>query len=211
MFLASNAAAMSRCVVAPVNSTTQWPYVYDEVFNKISPCNIMFDQSAVMVNIGNTIKQLFPGIQLGHSKLTDFFSIVKPDIKFTFNNVKTHQNAVFAFSPQSNHSSTEHNIIVIQGQIKMLQGETMAVFLGGIRKAKGTDDNNTSLGLVSKHSQMQKEREMMEQLEKTEIELKKAQIELEFETKNANGLVHSMLPGFVVKQLQQGKTAVHYL
>ena len=84
----------------------------------------------------------------------------------------------------------------------------MAVFVGGIRKPIGSDDNHISPGLVNMHYQMQKEREMMTQLEETETKLQKVQMELEHETRKVNSLVHSMLPSFVIKQLQQGNTAV---
>ena len=207
--LALNATAMPSSVTAPTNnSIAQWPYGCCEVFNQASPCNILFDRTAVVVNIGDTIKKLIPDIRLGFSKLTDHFSIIKPEMELTFDNVKTYQNAVFAFCPQMVHSSMEHNII-IQGQIKLLHREAMAVFLGGIRKAKGADNNHASLGLVNMHFEMQKEREMMVQLEQTELELKKVQEELEYEALKVEDLVHSMLPNFVVKQLSQGKKAVN--
>lgn len=196
---------MPSSVTVPVSSsTTQWPYGCHEVFNQASPCNIMFDQATVLVNVGNTIKQLLPSIHLGYSKLADYFNIIKPEMELTFDNVKTYQNAVFAFSPLVNLG---HNV-VIQGQIKLLQGETMAVLLGGIRKPVGTDNNHASVGLLHMHSQMQKEREMMVQLEETELKLQKVQMELEYEAGRVNNLVHSMLPDFVVRQLQQGKKAV---
>lgn len=200
--LALNTAAIPNSAVS--SSTTQWPYGYHEVFNQASPCNVMFDQATVLVNVGNTIKRLIPDIHLGNSKLGDYFNIIQPELELTFDNIKTYQNAVFAFSPRS---STEPNI-VIQGQIKLVQGETMAVFLGGIRKPKGANNNHASLGLVNMHFEMQKEREMMVQLEETEIKLRRVQTELEYEAGKVDNLVHSMLPNFVVKQLSQGKKAV---
>ena len=160
-----------------------------------------------MLNIGNTIKQLFPDIHLGYSKLADYLSISKPEMELTFYNIKTYQNAVFAFSPQVGQTSMEDDF-VIQGRIRLLQGEMMAVFLGGVRKSMSTDANLVSLGLVNMHSQMEKEREMMMQLEETEIELQKVQIKLEYEARKANNLVHSMLPSFVVQQFQQSNKAV---
>ena len=193
--------------ITPVYKRTQWPYVNHEVFNKAAPCNILFDQTAVVMNVGKAIKRLLPGIQLGYSKLTDCFRIIKPEIEFTFDNVKTYQNAVFTISPQIRQGSGDHNA-VIQGQIKLLQEETMAVFLGGIRKIKESNNDHPSFGLVNMHSQMQKERELMVQLEETEMKLRKVQMELEYETRKADTLVHSMLPRFVVSQLQEGKTAV---
>lgn len=177
MPVASNATAMPSSAIVPVsNSKTQWPYGCREVFNQASPCNFVFDQTTVVMNIGNTIKRLFPDIQLGNSKLADHLTIVKPEMDLTFDNLKTYQNAVFAFSPKIGQTSTEHDF-VIQGRIKLLQGEMMAVFLGAMK----TDDNLVSLGLVNVHSQMQKEREMMTQLEQTEVKLQKVQIELEYE------------------------------
>ena len=190
--------------VSSSSSTAQWPYGCHKVFNQASPCNIMFDQATVVVNVGNAIKQLLPDIHVGYSKLADYFSIEKPKMELTFDNVKTYQNAVFAFSIKQ--SSTKDNI-VIQGQIKLLQGETVAVFLGGIRKQIGTHDNDSSLGLVNILSQMEKEREMMMQLEKTELQLHKVQMELEYEAGKVDDLVHSMIPSFVAKQLRQGRTA----
>lgn len=197
----------SSSIVPVSSSTTQWPYGCSEVFNQASPCNIVFDKTTTVLNIGNTIKQLFPDINLGHSKLANYFSIVKPEMELTFENIKTYQNAVFAFSPQVGLTLTTGDF-VIQGRIKLLQGETMAVFLGGVRKSTSTDANLASLGLVDVHSQMEKERETMMQLEETEIKLQKVQMELEYEARKANNLVHSMLPSFVVKQFQQSKKAV---
>ena len=199
---------MPSSLIIPVSSnTTQWPYSCREVFNQASPCNIVFDQTTVVLNIGNTIKRLFLDIHLGHSKLADCLSIIKPEMELTFDNIKTYQNAVFAFSPRVGQTLTEEDF-VIQGRIKLLQGEMMAVFLGGLRKSVKTDANLASLGLVNVHSQMQKEREMMMQLEETEVKLQKVQIELEYEAGKVNNLVHNMLPSFVVKQFQQSKKAV---
>ena len=198
---------MPRSLAAPACSTTQWPYNDPEVFNKAAPCSILFDQNAIVVNVGSTIKELLPDIQLGFSKFPDHFRIIKPkiELKFTFDDVKTYQNTVLTLSPQIKQNSIEHNTI-IKGQIKLLQEETMAVFLGEIRKRKVTD--NDSLCLLKMNFEMQIERKLMVEFEETQIQLQKAQRELEHEAVKANALMHSILPNFAFRQLQQGETTV---
>ena len=82
----------------------------------------------------------------------------------------------------------------------------MAVFLGEIRKRKVTDDD--SLCLLKMNSEMQIERKLMVEFEETQIQLQKAQRELEHEAVKANALMHSILPNFAFRQLQQGEKTV---
>lgn len=112
MSIALNDVTMPKSVTVPVSNTTQWPYGCSETFNQASPCNIMLDQTVVMVSVGNTIKQLLPDIRLGRSKLADHFNIIKPEMEFTFDNVKTYQNAVFVLSPQIKQTSTDEDVLI---------------------------------------------------------------------------------------------------
>ena len=198
----------SALVSASINKT-RWPYDCREVFNQASPYNIVFDQTTLVLNIGNTIEKLFPDIRVGYSKLANYLSIAKPEMELTFDNIKTYQNAVFSLIPQDGKTFTKDNFC-IQGRIKLLQGETMAVFLGGMEESITSDHDATlvSLGLDDAHSEMHKEREMMTQLEETEIKLQKVQVELEIEAGKVNSLMHSMLPSFVIQQFQKSKKAV---
>ena len=203
--VASNAAAVPSPAIVPGSiNKTRWPYDCREVFNQASPFNIVFDQTTLVLNIGNNIKKLFPDIRVGYSKLVNYLSIAKPEMKLTFDNIKTYQNAVFSFIPQVSKTLTEDKCI--QGRIKLLQGETMAVFLGEMKESINDHDTDpVSLDSANVYSEMKKEREMMTQLEETEIELQKVQVQLEYEAGKVNSLIHSMLPSFVVEQLQSKK------
>ena len=181
-----------------IQDSTKWPYCSREVFNALAPYNIMFNCDMILANVGDDITRSLPEIKLG-SAVADSFTLIKPEVDFTFDNLIWNQNTFLTFCPKRQSN------ILLQGPVKLLKNNTIAVIMAS--KAERTR-HQSGEDIMEMHSQMQEERENMIQLEQAGIQLQKSQLQLDSEQKKVESLVLGMLPKFVVEQVKKGQSAV---
>ena len=165
--------------IRAIKGSTKWPYCSCEVFNALAPYNIMFNCDMILANVGDDITRLLSEIKLG-SAVTDSFTLIKPELDFTFDNLIFNQNTFLTFFPRKQTN------ILLQGPVKLLKNNTIAVLMA--TKTERTRDRSGG-DIVGMHSQMQEERENMIQLEQAGIKLKKSELQLKSEMQKVDNLI----------------------
>ncbi|XP_065900116.1 soluble guanylate cyclase gcy-35-like [Dysidea avara] len=184
--------------IRAIKGSTKWPYCSREVFNALAPYNIMFNCDMILANVGDDITRLLPEIKLG-STVTDSFTLIKPKLDFTFDNLIFNQNTFLTFCPRKQTN------ILLQGPVKLLKNNTIAVLMA--TKTERTRDQSGG-DIVGMRSQMQEERESMIQLEQAGIKLKKSELQLKSEMQKVDNLIYGMIPDFALEQVRKGHSAI---
>ena len=94
------------------------PIVSEQAFCKAFPFHIIFDQHMVILQMGSRLKKLIAPTASKELKVTSFFSLQRPRLEFTFQNILNHINTIYIMLAKLNRSSVAvEETIRLRGQM----------------------------------------------------------------------------------------------
>ncbi|KFM79990.1 Guanylate cyclase soluble subunit beta-1, partial [Stegodyphus mimosarum] len=103
--------------------------------NKISPAtfcrafpfHIMFDRSHFVRQAGTSVARVLPALTQPTCRVTELFTMVRPHVNFTFNNILAHINTVFVLKTLDKENSGKS--IRLKGQMLYVPETDLMLFL----------------------------------------------------------------------------------
>ncbi|XP_054709218.1 guanylate cyclase soluble subunit beta-1-like [Uloborus diversus] len=188
--------------------------------NKISPAtfcrafpfHIMFNRNHMVQQAGTSIARVLPSITLPSCKVTDYFSMVRPHVNFTFNNILAHINTVFVLKMLEAENSEQS--MRLKGQMLYIPDTDLMLFLCSPSVLNLDDlhrrglylsdiplhDATRDLVLLSEH--FVAEYKLTKNLEILTDKLQNTYRELEDEKSKTDKLLYSILPPSVANELR---------
>ena len=130
-------------------TTEKNPLVSPFTFSKAFPFHLIFDRTMFIFQTGKSIERLFPGISNGSAKMSDIFTIMRPYMKMTFENILEHTNTVFVLKSKSVRSPCGRELVThrFKGEMIYVKRRDCIVFLCSPNVASLDDMCNKGLSL----------------------------------------------------------------
>ncbi|XP_060130208.1 guanylate cyclase soluble subunit beta-2-like [Zootoca vivipara] len=184
------------------------------------PFHIVFDEELRVKQAGVSIQKIVPGLQTLGIRLNQYFSIVRPEVKFTISSVQKFINSQFVFRTKREmmpESWKQRPMLELRGQMIWMESVQCMLYLCSplLRTLHELEERNMHIADIAPHDvtrdlillnqQRLAEMELSNQLERKKEELRILSKHLEEEKKKTEALLYAMLPKHVANQLKEGK------
>ncbi len=211
--------ASRRASTFPVELNT-WP-ITQALFEKCFPFHITFDKSLRIISMGSSLTRMFPEAVLDRDMLTKHFTLHRPMMELTYDNIVGSMYSIFVLRIKSYSISGEEvndsNVIHFKGQMVPISraSDTSLLYLASPRVTSIEEleqqglylsdipihDVTRDLILLNRHFRV--ELGISKELEETKKDLQKQKIIAEEERLRADNLLHAMLPKSVAHELKK--------
>ncbi|XP_008104486.2 guanylate cyclase soluble subunit beta-2 [Anolis carolinensis] len=202
----------------PVYPKTLW--IDPKTFCNGLPFHIVFDEELKVKQAGISIQKIVPGLQTMGIRLNQYFSIVRPEVKFTISSVQKFINSQFVFRTKREmmpESWKQRPMLELRGQMIWMESVQCMLYLCSplLRTLHELEERHMHIADIAPHDvtrdlillnqQRLAEMELSSQLERKKEELRILSKHLEEEKKKTEALLYAMLPKHVANQLKEGK------
>ncbi|XP_072852075.2 guanylate cyclase soluble subunit beta-2 isoform X2 [Pogona vitticeps] len=202
----------------PVYPKTLW--IDPKTFCNGLPFHIVFDEELKVKQAGVSIQKIVPGLQTMGIRLNQYFSIVRPEVKFTISSVQKFINSQFVFRTKREmmpESWQQRPMLELRGQMIWMESVQCMLYLCSplLRTLHELEERHMHIADIAPHDvtrdlillnqQRLAEMELSNQLERKKEELRILSKHLEEEKKKTETLLYAMLPKHVANQLKEGK------
>ncbi|KAH0624018.1 hypothetical protein JD844_007302 [Phrynosoma platyrhinos] len=202
----------------PVYPKTLW--IDPKTFCNGLPFHIVFDEELKVKQAGVSIQKIVPGLQTMGIRLNQYFSIVRPEVKFTISSVQKFINSQFVFRTKREmmpESWKQRPMLELRGQMIWMESVQCMLYLCSplLRTLHELEERHMHIADIAPHDvtrdlillnqQRLAEMELSSQLERKKEELRILSKHLEEEKKKTEALLYAMLPKHVANQLKEGK------
>uniref|UniRef100_A0A8D0DJS1 guanylate cyclase n=1 Tax=Salvator merianae TaxID=96440 RepID=A0A8D0DJS1_SALMN len=202
----------------PVYPKTLW--IDPKTFCNGLPFHIVFDEELRVKQAGVSIQKIVPGLQTLGIRLNQYFSIVRPEVKFTISSVQKFINSQFVFRTKREmmpESWKQRPMLELRGQMIWMESVQCMLYLCSplLRTLHELEERHMHIADIAPHDvtrdlillnqQRLAEMELSNQLERKKEELRILSKHLEEEKKKTEALLYAMLPKHVANQLKEGK------
>ncbi|KAJ7324863.1 hypothetical protein JRQ81_017883 [Phrynocephalus forsythii] len=202
----------------PVYPKTLW--IDPRTFCNGLPFHIVFDEELKVKQAGVSIQKIVPGLQIMGIRLNQYFSIVRPEVKFTISSVQKFINSQFVFRTKREmmpESWKQRPMLELRGQMIWMESLQCMLYLCSplLRTLHELEERHMHIADIAPHDvtrdlillnqQRLAEMELSNQLERKKEELRILSKHLEEEKKKTEALLYAMLPKHVANQLKEGK------
>jgi guanylate cyclase soluble subunit alpha len=185
-----------------------------ETFCKAFPFHIIFDRNFEIVQMGSALVRILGGALLnGNRRLSDYFTLVRPEIKWNFRSSQAQCNSSFLLHLNSSISEKIKQVINLTGQMIDMPESECILYVGSpvvenlehLRKQGlyisdiPIHDATRDLILVSEQSKAQGG--LKKRLQSLKAKVQETSAELEHEKKKTEDLLEAIFPKEVAKQL----------
>ncbi|XP_065668357.1 guanylate cyclase soluble subunit beta-1 isoform X3 [Hydra vulgaris] len=217
----------SRDLIPRANEAKVSPFEFSKVF----PFHMLFDRNMTLLQVGSTLKRILKDINTTKdAKITSFFQLTRPQIKFDFESIYSRINNAFVLTFQNNvvkqsvatlqannEINTRRANLRLKGEMIYLEERDQMLYLCSPSVSNIEDMRNKGLclsdipihdatrDLVLLSENLQKQRELMQQLHIVSDHLFKINTELEEEMHLYDRLLFSVLPPSIAKDLQESR------
>ncbi|KAL7990858.1 hypothetical protein Chor_014288 [Crotalus horridus] len=169
---------------------------------------------------GVSIQKIVPGLQILGIRLNQYFTIVRPEVKFTISSVQRFINSQFVFRTKREmmpDSWKQRPMLELRGQMIWMDSVQCMLYLCSplLRTLHELEERHMHISDIAPHDvtrdlillnqQRLAEMELSNQLERKKEELRILSKHLEEERKKTEALLYAMLPKHVANQLKEGK------
>ena len=202
------------------------------LFDKLFPFHVVFDQALVIKQCGAALRKVVPLLSSKKRyKFTDLFILVRPPVGLSFNLFVEHPDCVYVVQSKpgvvarppcsvdfDSHEKSEHTCtLYLNGQMILVKEHGFILYLCSPRATSvaGLAASGLYLSDIALHDAARDcifksglnsaEQNVFQELEAKTYELEVAQKELQEEKSKTDGLIHSILPETVAKQLRNGE------
>ncbi|KAG8135968.1 hypothetical protein E2320_008952, partial [Naja naja] len=184
------------------------------------PFHIVFDEQLRVKQAGVSIQKIVPGLQILGIRLNQYFTIVRPEVKFTISSVQRFINSQFVFQTKREMmpaSWKQRPMLELRGQMIWMESVQCMLYLCSplLRTLHELEERHMHISDIAPHDvtrdlillnqQRLAEMELSNQLERKKEELRILSKHLEEEKKKTEALLYAMLPKHVANQLKEGK------
>uniref|UniRef100_A0A670Y7S0 guanylate cyclase n=1 Tax=Pseudonaja textilis TaxID=8673 RepID=A0A670Y7S0_PSETE len=184
------------------------------------PFHIVFDEQLRVKQAGVSIQKIVPGLQILGIRLNQYFTIVRPEVKFTISSVQRFINSQFIFQTKREMmpaSWKQRPMLELRGQMIWMESVQCMLYLCSplLRTLHELEERHMHISDIAPHDvtrdlillnqQRLAEMELSNQLERKKEELRILSKHLEEERKKTEALLYAMLPKHVANQLKEGK------
>ncbi|XP_015684710.2 guanylate cyclase soluble subunit beta-2-like [Protobothrops mucrosquamatus] len=202
----------------PVYPRTLW--IDPKTFCIGLPFHIVFDEQLRVKQAGVSIQKIVPGLQILGIRLNQYFTIVRPEVKFTISSVQRFINSQFVFRTKREmmpDSWKQRPMLELRGQMIWMESVQCMLYLCSplLRTLHELEERHMHISDIAPHDvtrdlillnqQRLAEMELSNQLERKKEELRILSKHLEEEKKKTETLLYAMLPKHVANQLKEGK------
>ncbi|XP_078515007.1 guanylate cyclase soluble subunit beta-2-like [Lissotriton helveticus] len=202
----------------PVYPEQLW--VEEKVFCDVFPFHIVFDKSLRVKQAGVNIQKYVPGLQALEIRLSDYFTIVHPQVTFTISSICKFINSQFVLKTRREMmpaSWKKQPMLKLRGQMTWMESLQCMLYVCSpkLRSLQELEERQMHLSDIAQHDttrdlillnqQRLAEIELSNQLERKKEELRILSKNLEIEKKKTETLLYAMLPEHVANQLKEGK------
>ncbi|XP_032081567.1 guanylate cyclase soluble subunit beta-2-like [Thamnophis elegans] len=202
----------------PVYPRTLW--IDPKTFCIGLPFHIIFDEHLRVKQAGVSIQKIVPGLQILGIRLNQYFTIVRPEVKFTISSVQRFINSQFVFRTKREmmpDSWKQRPMLELRGQMIWMESVQCMLYLCSplLRTLHELEERHMHISDIAPHDvtrdlillnqQRLAEMELSNQLERKKEELRILSKHLEEERKKTEALLYAMLPKHVANQLKEGK------
>ncbi|XP_070802369.1 guanylate cyclase soluble subunit beta-2-like [Pituophis catenifer annectens] len=202
----------------PVYPRTLW--IDPKTFCIGLPFHIVFDELLRVKQAGVSIQKIVPGLQTLGIRLNQYFTIVRPEVKFTISSVQRFINSQFVFRTKREmmpDSWKQRPMLELRGQMIWMESVQCMLYLCSplLRTLHELEERHMHISDIAPHDvtrdlillnqQRLAEMELSNQLERKKEELRILSKHLEEERKKTEALLYAMLPRHVANQLKEGK------
>ncbi|ETE67986.1 Guanylate cyclase soluble subunit beta-2, partial [Ophiophagus hannah] len=202
----------------PVYPRTLW--IDPKTFCIGLPFHIVFDEQLRVKQAGVSIQKIVPGLQILGIHLNQYFTIVRPEVKFTISSVQRFINSQFIFQTKREMmpaSWKQRPMLELRGQMIWMESVQCMLYLCSplLRTLHELEERHMHISDIAPHDvtrdlillnqQRLAEMELSNQLERKKEELRILSKHLEEEKKKTEALLYAMLPKHVANQLKEGK------
>ena len=185
-----------------------------DTFCKAFPFHIIFDRNFEIVQMGSALVRLLGGTLLnGNRRLSDYFTLVRPEIEWSFRSIQSQCNSSFLLHLNNSISVKIQRIINLTGQMIDMPESECILYVGSpvvenldhLRKQGlyisdiPIHDATRDLILVSEQSKAQGG--LKKRLQSLKAKVQETSAELEHEKKKTEDLLEAIFPKEVAKQL----------
>lgn len=213
---------VSRRGSAFVTEVETWP-ITPHIFQNCFPFHLIFDKDLVIRHMGVSISRLFSRAVANEAKISDFFELNRPSVKFTYSSIRSSIHNVFILQTRRStiipkHSDPTRKPLQFRGQMVPTSSRdgTPILFLGSPRISSIEEleiqglylsdipihDVTRDLILLNKHFQV--EVNIARELEETKEALLVEKARVVDEKNRADRLLHAMLPPSIAAELKSG-------
>uniref|UniRef100_W5MM19 guanylate cyclase n=1 Tax=Lepisosteus oculatus TaxID=7918 RepID=W5MM19_LEPOC len=196
------------------------------IFFDMFPFSVIFRRDMTMYRIGDGLKEVFSDLQ--GKKFNEEFTLVRPMLEFSWDNIYTHLNNVFELlskavveSKQKDMREPPKKPLHLKGQMKYVPQWDSLIFLGTpiietvedmIKMGVYVNDLNlhdSSRELILAGTQQSAELQLaLDQEQQKYAQLQEIIKKLDEEKKRGDSLLYAMIPKAVADRLRKGITAL---
>ncbi|KAM8977602.1 guanylate cyclase soluble subunit beta-2-like [Pelodytes ibericus] len=191
-----------------------------EVFCNEFPFHIVFDKQLRVKQTGVNIQKFVPGMQIVGSRLDEYFTLMHPQVTFSFTNIQTFINSQFVLKTRPEmmpESWKYYPMLKLRGHMIWMESIQCMIYLCSpkLRSLQELEQQTMHIADIAKHDatrdlillnhQRLAEIELSNQLERKKEELRILSKNLEMEKRKTETLLYAMLPKHVANQLKEGK------
>uniref|UniRef100_H3CKY4 guanylate cyclase n=1 Tax=Tetraodon nigroviridis TaxID=99883 RepID=H3CKY4_TETNG len=196
------------------------------IFFDMFPFSVIFRRDMTMYRIGDGLKEVFSDLQ--GKKVNEEFTLVRPMLEFSWDNIYTHLNNVFELlskavveSKQKDMREPPKKPLHLKGQMKYVPQWDSLIFLGTpiietvedmIKMGVYVNDLNlhdSSRELILAGTQQSAELQLaLDQEQQKYAQLQEIIKKLDEEKKRGDSLLYAMIPKAVADRLRKGITAL---
>ncbi|XP_063716807.1 soluble guanylate cyclase 88E-like [Symsagittifera roscoffensis] len=199
--------------------------ISNSLFFYLFPFNVVFNENMVIVAVGSSLKTIMDDAQ-GRA-IDEVFTLKKPPITLTYNNVRNHLNNVFELStmdnvgPDREEQEEGSNGLALRGQMVLMVEWQVIVYLASPILANLEDMkraglfindlcmHDSSRELVLAGTQQSVEMKLaLSQEEQKARQLEQNLKTLDKEMKKTDDLLYQMIPKSIAQQLRRGVSPV---
>lgn len=185
-----------------------------ETFCKAFPFHIIFNRNFEIVQMGSALVRILGGtLSNNNRRLSDYFTLVRPDIEWSFRSIQAQCNSSFLLHLNNSISKKIKRVINLTGQMISIPESECILYVGSpvvenldhLRKQGlyisdiPIHDATRDLILVSEQSKAQGG--LKKRLQSLKAKVQETSAELEHEKKKTEDLLEAIFPKDVAKQL----------
>uniref|UniRef100_A0AC35FRL0 Guanylate cyclase n=1 Tax=Panagrolaimus sp. PS1159 TaxID=55785 RepID=A0AC35FRL0_9BILA len=184
------------------------------------PHHVCFNKFLVIEHVGIVIKNTYPNIIRGETKLSDILELVHPEIPLSYDSIRAYRNSLFIFklkkSIEDSIDDVESTPVTIKGAMIYVNSGEHVVYLCSLNVTtvrellernlyiSDMQRHDSTRDLIMLNQSRMSQVELNRKLEETTRNLKKMALELENEKQKTEDLLKELMPSSVAQSLRNG-------